>query len=107
MLGNKLTPICVLIYRWQAIVQGAVQHGLSIHESLSQSPLGREEDIHSGIVQSRRVRESYGISAMEPYFAGLHRECKHKAFFSVLHGAMMCPGRMQWFITKVTIPNGR
>ncbi|KAF8436715.1 hypothetical protein BGX38DRAFT_1213699 [Terfezia claveryi] len=85
---------------WQAIVQGAVQHGLSVHESLSQSALDGEGDIRSGIVQSRRVRESYGISAMEEYSAELHAQCKHKVFFSMMHGTMMCPARMQWFITK-------
>lgn len=102
---DKTNSILCLTYRWQAIVQGAVQHGLSVHESLSQSALDRQGDIRSGIVQSRRVRESYGISAMEPYFAELHSKCKHKVFFSILHGAMMCPARMQWFIKKVAIHN--
>ena len=96
-------PHCVLTCRWQAIVQGAVQHGLAVHESLSKSAFGGEGDICSGIVQSRRVRESYGVSALEPYFAELHSKCKYKVYFSMLHGAMMCPGRMQWFIKKVAI----
>lgn len=85
---------------WQAIVQGAVQHGLSVHESVSQLDSNGIDSIHSGMVQSRRVRESYGISAMEPYFAIFHADCQDKAFFSTLHGQMMLPGRMQWFITK-------
>ncbi|KAF8464493.1 hypothetical protein BDZ91DRAFT_660089 [Kalaharituber pfeilii] len=71
---------------WQAVVQGAVQHGLSL-------------EVDSGIVQARKVRESYGVAAAESYDPLVHP--RDKVIFSLLHGGMICPGRMQWFITRV------
>lgn len=86
---------------WQAIVQGAVQHGLSVQKVRADTgAMATDSDtiVDSGIVETRRVRESYGFSAGEPYESGVHP--KELVVFCPIMGGLLCMGRMQWFIKR-------
>lgn len=85
---------------WQAIVQGAVQHGLSLHRLKAQDP-DMGDRVDSAMVDTRKARESYGVSVAESYKPDIHP--KEKVEFNILLGGMICPRRMQWFVMKVSI----
>lgn len=78
---------------WSAIACGAVSYGLSVRDVREGfAPAG------SGTVGSRLARFSYGVTASEPFFPGLHPS--NKMYFSPLTGSFWCRGRMQWFVKK-------
>ncbi|KAF8420259.1 hypothetical protein EV426DRAFT_613029 [Tirmania nivea] len=75
-----------------AIVFGAVEHAVRMHNS------GSSSSSQWGIVESRKARYHYGIEVVEPFRFGIHPQ--HKLVMDPIFGIPVCVGRMDWLISK-------
>src|SRR5690606_19268195 len=66
--------------RWSAVSRGAVLHGLE------------------GVVQSRKLKQHYGVALCEPFRNGIDDE--NTAYSCIFTGLKYCNDRVSWFAAK-------
>ena len=84
-----------MVFRWTAIMRGAVLYGLSLGHDANMM-------VHIPSVDNRRARFSYGVSASECFDPNVHPSLN--LYIEPFSGDLMCPNRMQWFVKKVQTP---